>query len=120
MKINKRSMMVAMFLLYPHQETLILKRETGVKKSINYVRLTAPFSFLVEEVLVVVEEVQQAEKEEVQQHLEEEMEIKATEISEQSPPTLQKHDTKVTISPVYLSQPSAPGHMFLSHTHQLY
>ncbi|XP_072235096.1 band 4.1-like protein 3 isoform X8 [Leuresthes tenuis] len=53
----------------------------------------------VEEVLVVVEEVQQVEKEELQQQLEEkEMEIKATEISEQSPPTLQKHDTKTELT----------------------
>lgn len=43
----------------------------------------------------MVEEVQQADLEEVQQLMEEEEEIRTTEVSLQSPPTLQKHDTRV-------------------------
>ncbi|KAL7374118.1 hypothetical protein ABVT39_022412 [Epinephelus coioides] len=55
----------------------------------------------VEEVLMVEEEVQERmeeEKEEEQQAEEEEVETKVTEISQQSPPTPQKQDTKTELT----------------------
>ncbi|XP_041824102.1 band 4.1-like protein 3a isoform X2 [Melanotaenia boesemani] len=52
-----------------------------------------------DEEVLVVEEVQQAEKDEAVQPLEEEEEeIQEPEISQQSPPTLQKHDTKTELT----------------------